>query len=160
MEMSQVVGDLHQRIEQSRHWLDSSHAPMTGFKFRSDSPWTAEPIEFLDDLGRVERHGVGFLFSVDDPARDIKARLNVRIKPDLTPGAEINETPYVVVYVVDQTTGADETIKWFHIDIPSSYEKLIDSSIEDWYRQWLEKALDQGKSGKILRPGMRVPEEG
>jgi len=154
--MSQVISDLKKRVEQSRQWLESVPGPLTGFKFRTDSPWTAEPIQFLDDPDRVERYGVGFMFSIDDPARSIKAQLNVRIKPELTPGAEINETPYVIVYVVDQSTGADETIKWFHIDIPASYERLIGFSIDDWYRHWIIKALEQGKSGKILRPDMRV----
>jgi hypothetical protein len=64
------------------------------------------------------------------------------------------------VYVVDQATGADETIKWFHIQVPASYEKLLDLSIEDWYRHWISRALEEGKSGKILRKNMTISDVG
>ena len=156
MEMSQVTKDMIKRIDQSKSWINSQPAPLKDFKFRTNNSWTAQPVEFLDDSSRVERYGIGFLFAVDDAERNVKARLNVRIKPELTPGAETNETPYVVVYVVDQSTGADETIKWFHIEIPGSYKKCLSYPIDDWYRYWISKALEQGKSGKILRLNMRV----
>lgn len=158
MDMPQVVNELHLRIEQSRQWLEADADPLRGLKFRTEKLWTATPITFLDDAKRVERYGIGFVFGLDDPDRVVKAQLNVRIKPDLTPNAETNETPYIVIYAVDQSSGADVTIKWFHIGVPSSYAPLSELSVQDWYRHWLSRALTEGKSGKILGREMRLSE--
>ena len=125
MDISQVEADLSLRIEQSRNWLSGDPGPLTGFKFRKDTDWEARPTKFLDDPRRVERHGVRFRFYVVDYCKNIEVELDIRIHPV----AEVKESgdshPYVVIYVVDQATGAD-------VEITQRRFQLVGTHMHTW----------------------------
>ena len=86
MDTSQVEQDLNLRIEQSREWVDERVRQPSRISAFEITRWTAIAREFLDDKGRVERHGVKFDFVLDDPAKTLKVQLCIRIKPELTEG--------------------------------------------------------------------------
>jgi len=155
MDTATVEKDLNTRIEQSRAWLLDSPAAIANIKFRKRT-WTATPIAFLDDLGRIERHGVAFRFSLEDQSKNVCVLLRIRIKPEATTGEKGDSPPYVVIYIVNPASGADESITWHHIEIPASYRDMMGLSIEDWYRKWMAHALASKGSKKILDPEMAL----
>ena len=157
MDTSQVEADLKARIEQSADWVASDPEPVTDLKVRKFQA-QAKPVAFLNDQKRVERHGVGFDFSLLDSPNPLTVRLNVRIKPDATVGEKDDSPPYVVIYVVDQSSGGDDAITWQKISVPDSYKDLVGLSIGDWYRKWLNFALASKGARKIFNPNMKLPD--
>jgi hypothetical protein len=157
MDTAQVEADLRARIEQSEAWLSDNPTPITDIRFRNRT-WRATPVEFLNDSTRVERSGLKFELALDDPARVHKVQLNVRIKPEASIGSKEDSPPYVVIYVVNQATGADDAITWQKISVPTSYADLVGLSIEEWYRKWLNYALVSKAAKKIFSPAMKLPE--
>ena len=155
MDTSTVENDLNTRIEQSRAWLISSPSPLTNIQFR-EKTWSATPVAFLDDPGRVERYGVAFQFSLDNQSKTIRVLLKVRIKPEATVGNKGDSSPYIVIYISNQALGADDAITWHHIDVPASYTDLIGLSIEDWYQKWIAHALACKGARKIFDPEMAI----
>jgi hypothetical protein len=153
MDTAQLEADLKARIEQSKEWVAGDPEPVDGLKVRKF--WAlAMPVVFLDDPKRVERHGVGFDFSLLDSPKPLTVRLNVRIKPDATIAEKDDSPPYVVIYVVNQTTGADDAITWHKFFVADTYKDLEGLSIEDWYRNWLSSALVNKAAKKIFSPDM------
>ena len=155
MDTSQVEKDLIARIEQSRGWLQGNPSPLNDFNF-DNRTWTATPIAFLDNAGRVEQYGVVFEFSLDNPLTPIAVKLSIRIKPEASIGPKADSPPFVVTYVGNHISGADEAVTWRKISKPSSYEDLFGVSIIAWYRHWIEHALVSKSSAKILLPQMNI----
>lgn len=156
MDTTQLEADLLLRIEQSRGWLEKNPVALTGFKFKKDTDWEALPIKFLDDPKRVERYGVRFRFYVVNYTENIEVELDVRIHPTAEVKAKGDSHPYVIIYVVDQQTGGGVEIAEQEFERPGFYADLIGLSIEDWYRFWIERALKNRSSSRILRPAMAV----
>jgi hypothetical protein len=154
MDTARVEQDLKDRIKQSREWLLSCPPPITNIKYR-DRTFTALPEAFLDDPGRVERHGVAFMFSLDDQSRNIKVLLKIRIKPEAKITEKGDSSPYVVVYMANPTTGADEEMSHQDIVVPASYQDMVELSIEEWYRRWIDHALSSN-GGKIFKRKMVI----
>jgi hypothetical protein len=155
MDIAQVENDLAIRIDQAKCWLLSESESLTGFYFRNHT-WTASPIDFLDDEKRVEKHGVAFLFSLDDQSKNISVQLNVRVKPLATVHEKGDSPPYIVVYLVNQQTGKEESVCWNHIEVADSYRDLLDISIQSWFEKWIQHALASDGARKILKPEMRL----
>ncbi len=155
MDTAAVEKDLETRIHQSRDWLLKAPPPIKNIQFRNKI-FTATPVAFLDDPGRVEQHGVAFRFSLDDQARKISVLLRIRIKPEATIGDKGDSPPYVVIYIANQISGADEEITHHHIEVPASYKGMLGLSIEEWYRRWISHALVSKGAKKILEPQMAV----
>lgn len=127
---------------------------MKGFKFKSDTDWEAQPVKFLDDPHRVERFGVRFAFYVVNYKKNIEVQLNIRIHPLAEVKEKGNSHPYVVVYVVNQRSGAGVQIGQQEFERPGFYPELLSLSIEDWYRYWIERTFKLSSSSKILSPEM------
>jgi hypothetical protein len=155
MDTSQVEADLKIRINQSADWVATNPDAVKDLKVRSFQA-QAKPVAFLDDMKRVERYGVGFDFSLIDSPKPLKVRVNVRIKPNATIGEKDDSPPYVVIYVVDQSTGGDDAITWQKISVPDSYKDLVGVPIEEWYRKWLNHALASKGAKKIFSPSMKL----
>jgi hypothetical protein len=155
MDTATVEKDLNTRIEQSRAWLLGAPATIANIAFRKRT-WTATPIAFLDDPERIERYGVAFRFSLEDQSRNICVLLRIRIKPGATIGEKGDSPPYVVTYICNPASEADEVITWHHIEIPASYRDMMELSIEDWYRKWMAHALASKGASKILDPHMAL----
>jgi hypothetical protein len=144
-----IEKELKRRINEGKHWLELGEPiTVTGLETRN-CKCEASPIEFLDDKSRVERHGLGFRVTIYG-SKTINIRLNVRVRPE----AGEESPPYVVVYVVNQKTGADDELIHEHFDPPADYA-LAEHNIHDWYRTWLDKALRKDK-GKMFATEMRV----
>jgi hypothetical protein len=155
MDISQVETDLNKRIQQSKGWLNSNPEPVSNIPFRGYQ-WKALPVVILDDPKRVEQHGVGFDFVLDEPSRELRVRLNVRIKPDATIGPKDDSPPFVVIYIVNQETQAEDSIGWHHIRVADSYKDLINLPIDAWFRKWLMHALTCQGRRKIFKPEMQL----
>jgi ABC-type nitrate/sulfonate/bicarbonate transport system substrate-binding protein len=79
----------------------------------------------------------------------------VRIKPEAAVTEKGDSPPYVVVYVLNQESGAEEAIVWEHITRPDAYKDLVGLSIGEWYRTWLQYALVSKGVKKIFNPVMQ-----
>lgn len=157
MDTSQVEQDLARRIEQSKAWVEVERAVIEDLSFWNHQ-WTAVAREFLDDPGRVERHGVKFDFVLNDSTKTLKVQLCIRIKPELTEGKKKDSPPFVVIYVVNQTTKVEECVAFHKIAIASSYEDLVHLPIDEWYRRWIKFALGSESKKKIMALEMRISE--
>jgi len=141
MDTAEVSKDLKARIEAGKAWIESAdNLILDGPELRGRST-TIRLAEFLDTPNRVERCGLGFHVSVDVPSGMRKFQLNVRIKPELTEGPKADSNPYVVTYVVNQDTGADDAIQHEQFPDPKDYEPISKLSIQDWYMRWIARAL-------------------
>ena len=151
VDIQALTKDLESRIAGGKAWLESGkNLTLHGFSLRL-YPTEAQLVEVLDTPGRVERHGLGFVVSVDTPRGLRQFRLNVRIKPAYSEGPKAESNPYVVTYVVLQTTGADDEIEHEHFSDPKRYAALAQLSIQDWYKNWIARSLESG-SGKFFAP--------
>ena len=65
--------------------------------------------------------------------------------------------PYIVIYVIDQLTGGGVEIAEQAFERPGFYEDLLGLSIEGWYWFWIDRALKNRGSSKILEPVMSLP---
>ena len=155
MDTSQVEQDLHLRIEQSRRWVDSESPTIPDISFRNHQ-WTAVARAFLDDEGRVERHGVKFDFVLNDPGKTLMVQLCIRIKPELTEGKKEDSPPFVVIYVVNQVSHVEDCVAFHKIAVASSYEDLVHLPIDEWYRRWIQFALGSESKKKIMALEMRI----
>jgi hypothetical protein len=155
MDTSQVEQDLCLRIEQSREWVESESPTIPDISFRNHQ-WTAIAREFLDDKGRVERHGVKFDFVLNDPAKKLKVQLCIRIKPKLTEGKKEDSPPFVVIYVVNQVTKVEDCVAFHKIAVASSYQDLVGLPIDEWYRRWFRFALGSESKAKVMALEMRI----
>lgn len=155
MDTSQVEQDLRLRIEQSRKWVKSDSPTIPDISFWNHQ-WTAIAREFLDDKGRVERHGVKFDLVLNDPAKTLTVQLCIRIKPELTEGIKEDSPPFVVIYVVNQVTKVEDCVAFHKIEVAASYEDLVGLPIDDWYRRWIRLALGSESKAKVMALDMRI----
>lgn len=154
MDTARVEQDLNGRIQQSREWLLNKSLPIVNIKYR-ERIFTATPVALLDDPSRVERHGVAFRLSLDDQSKNISVLLKIRIKPEATIGVKGDSSPYVVIYIANQTSGRDEEMPHQDMIMSASYRDMVGLSIEEWYRRWISLALSSN-GGKIFKPEMAI----
>lgn len=158
MKNAGVEQDLQRRIQESRDWLDSQEpGSLEGLKIRGFSS-KADPIAFLDDPGRKERHGVRFRLEIVSPRGTFESFVDVRIKPTSSmtkDGKSVANPPYVVSYLINPETRAAEEITHDHLEIPENYEKSLPLSIEEWYQHWLKTALKHKNHSKLFQPEFR-----
>ena len=111
--------------------------------------------EFLDSPRRAERYGLGFVVRVSAPKEPFSFQINIRIKPQRTAGSKQDSYPYVVNYVVDQTTSTEMLLSFDHITKPANYASYLGLTIEEWYLRRIKLVLDQG-DGKLFLPEVRI----
>lgn len=149
--MDAICDDLQRRIEAGKNWIkERRESEFRGPKVRG-YPSTVRLFDFLESTQRVERFGVGFIVTVHGDKANKSFQLNVRIKPYCSEGPKETSTPYVVVYVQNQRKSAEDLIICEHLTDASSYAKIVELSDEDWYKLWLERAL-QRERGKFFEP--------
>jgi len=150
MDMASLERDLQRRITQSRKWLASDNLPLiSGLKIRN-YPCTAKPENFLHYPTRKERYGVRFRLEFFT-SRTYEAIIDILIKPNHSE----SETPpwslpYIISYVVNPETGAKKPITYDYLQNPVVYAKTLSQSIEEWYKDWLSKALAHKNVAKIF----------
>ena len=149
MDTAEVSKDLKARIKEGAAWAESEDYLIVGGPEVRGCSTTIRLTEFLDTPNRVERYGLGFQVSVDAPAGMRKFQLNVRIKPELSEGPKADSNPYVVTYVVNQETGAEDAIQHEQFPDPKNYQAISKLSIQDWCMHWIARALRTG-SGKFF----------
>jgi hypothetical protein len=149
MDMQMVTKDLENRILAGKAWLESGEGlTLDGPQLRK-YPTKVQLARFLDTPGRMERYGLGFVVTIETPRGPRRFQLNVRIKPNLSTGPKADSDPYVVTYVVIQSTGADDEIEHEHFSSPKHYANLSKLSVQDWYMNWLSRAFET-ESGKFF----------
>jgi hypothetical protein len=149
MDLQLVVADLEKRIAAGKDWLSSGESLEFAGPPLRNSPTLVQLTSFLDSPRRVERYGLGFIVTVDGPRGPRKFQLNVRVKPTFTDGRKTDSYPYVVSYVVDQIRRADDEIEHEHFVEPARYVALSRLCVQDWYKNWVDRALRTG-SGKFF----------
>ena len=149
MNTEAISEELHKRIEISREWLASSDSKKIHDLTIRRYPCTATAMSFIDDPNRKERHGIMCKLEFTDKDKTYRSNIEVRIMPDPVepnPDSSAEPTAYVVIYVLG-SGGAGDAITWYNFSI-SNLRK--DVNIEDWYRVWIQKALDHKKSKKVF----------
>lgn len=163
MKIAEVEQDLQRRIEESRDWLASErHGSISELQIRG-FPCKAEPVMFLDDPPRKERHGVRFRLEIVVKGGTYESFLDVRIKPNVSMAEDLKAVanpPYVVSYVVNPETKVTDEITHDHLEIPQNYERTLPLSIEDWYQHWLNVALKHKNHNKFFQSEFRRRVEG
>jgi hypothetical protein len=109
-------------------------------------------VEYLDSPKRVERYGLGFEVTVRSPKAERTFQLNVRIKPETTIGPKEDSVPYVVVYVVNPNSGADDEVFAEHFKDAQAYSDFAKLPLEDWYKVWLNRALREERGKFFVKP--------
>lgn len=160
MQTVDLEQDLQDRIDQSTAWLESGElSPILGLRLRS-YPCSAEPIKFIDDRAREEKHGIKFRLEWVGASKDrYESFIEVRIKPSPSKsrdGKSIANPPYIVTYAVNPETGKRDEMTCEHLEIPESYRKTLPLSIKEWYAHWLDLALRHKNVSKIFRDKQRI----
>lgn len=158
MQIAEIEQDLQRRIEESREWLASDRLGSLYELQVRGFPCKAEPIMFLDDLGRKERHGVRFRLEIVTRGGTYESFLDVRIKPTASMakgGKSIANASYIVIYAVNLGTKAPALVCYEYLEIPENYERTLPLSIEECYRHWLNVALKHKNHSKLFQEGYR-----
>lgn len=156
MDIAAVEEDLRARIADGKAWFESGESLfLDGLKVR-EFPSDARLVAVLDDQYRVEQQGLKFLVTIHGRTKDIRVHVNVRVKPKASVGAKADSPPYVVVYVVNQRSEADEEILHEHLVQPNLYKSMAQLSVQKWYRAWLQKALLSKHENKLFLPEMAI----
>ena len=146
MELADIEKDLRHRIDQSRKWLESNiSGPILGLQLRT-YPCKAEPLSFLDDATRKERHGVAFRIEWDRSSRDLyECVIELRINPTACLRRDgKTEYPYIEMYVVIEGVDVSKPGKGDSTTIslkPSNYGPTLQLEIQEWWRWWVDEAL-------------------
>jgi hypothetical protein len=163
MKNAEVEQDLQRRIQESRNWLNSDElGSIEGLQIRG-FPCTAEPVMFLDNPRRKERHGVRFRLEMVTPRGTYESFLEVRIKPTWSlakDGKSVANPPYIVSYLVNPETRATDEITHDHLETPENYMRTLPLSIEEWYHHWLNVAFRHKNHSKFFQPDHRRRIEG
>jgi hypothetical protein len=158
MQIAEVEQDLQRRIEESRDWL-ASERPGSIFELQiREFPCKAEPVMFLDDPRRKERHGVRFRLEILARGGTYESFLDVRIKPNASRAKDkkaVANPPYIVSYVVNPETKVTDEITHDHLEIPENYERTLPLSIENWYCHWLNVAFKHKNHKKFFQSEFR-----
>lgn len=155
MDLEEVSSDLEARIDAGKEWFQrAAGTELTGPLLRSHAT-AVELRELLDSPRRAERNGLGFVVRVSAPKQPFSFQINIRIKPQRTPGAKEDSYPYIANYVVDQTTSKELLLSFDHITKPANYASYAGLTVQDWYLRRLALVLEQG-DGKLFLPEVRI----
>jgi len=158
MQIAEVEQDLQRRIEESRGWLATDRPGQISELQIRGFPCTAEPVMFLDDPHRKERHGVRFRLEIVAKGGAYESFLEVRVKPNASMAKDkktVANPSYVVSYVVNPETKVTDEITHDHLEIPENYERTLPLSIKEWYGHWLKMALKHKNHSKLFQPEFR-----
>jgi hypothetical protein len=158
MDIASVEKDLQRRINESREWLKSNKLELiSGLKIRT-FPCHVKPVKFLDDPHWVERHGVRFRLEFVTPSGTYESYVDVRIKDTRSMSKKdsksVANSPYIASYAYDQdqkTPKPKLLITYEHIDNTRIYKESLNLPIEEWYRDWLFKALRHKDDSNIFK---------
>jgi hypothetical protein len=66
-------------------------------------------------------------------------------------GKSMANPPYIAIYAIDSETGEQDLINYEHIENTIFYKNSLNLSIEEWYKDWLLKALRHKNNSKIFK---------
>ena len=109
---------------------------------------------FLDYSHLKTRNGVRFRLEFKTDRGTFESFVDVRIKATRSmskDGKSVANPPYVISYALDLETKKDEPISWENIENTRVYKKTLSLSIDEWYKDWLFKALIHKNVSKIFK---------
>ncbi len=153
--MNVISADLEKRIEAGRAWLKAEpNHEFQGPKIRGYRT-TVRLKEVIDSPERVERFGLGFVVTVHRETGNKSFQLIVRIKPQTSEGPKATSNPYVIIYIKNQNTDAEDAIICEHLVKDRNYKDIAKLDTKAWFGLWINRALRQ-ESGKFFRPENRI----